>query len=102
MLGSADRMAIDPDAVRGVLDRAGVTEDLADTNDAPVRTVDEWAAIVGNLTWIEGRQVDGFAAGAPLILDDRPVTEYFLVRRLLERPSPAMNERNLRAATPTN
>jgi len=37
---------------------------------------------------------------ARLILDDRPGTEYFLLRRIFGPPSRSMNGRNLRAAAP--
>jgi spermidine synthase len=100
MLGSALPLSVERDAVRAVLGRDGVLEDLVDTGDAPVSGFDEWATIVDGLTWITGEQVAAFAGAAPLILDDRPVTEYFLLRRLFGPPSPPMTEPNLRAATP--
>jgi spermidine synthase len=100
MLGSAEPLSVDGDAVREVLGRDGVLDDLVDTVDAPVTGFDEWAAIVEQLVWIEGDAVDAFAGDAPLILDDRPGTEYFLLRRLFGPSSPPMTEPNLRAATP--
>ncbi len=100
MLGSADPIAIDPSAVRGVLNRSGVLADLVATEDSPVTALDDWARIVDGLGWIEGDRVRAFGAGAPPIVDDRPVTEYFLLRRLLGPSSPPMNEDNLRKATP--
>ena len=42
MLGSAEPLAIEQDAVRGVLARGGVLEDLVDTPDAPVTDLDAW------------------------------------------------------------
>jgi hypothetical protein len=33
-------------------------------------------------------------------MDDRPVTEYFLLRKLFGTPSPRMTESNLLEATP--
>jgi spermidine synthase len=100
MLGSEEPLAIDPENVRSVLARPGVLADLVDTPDAPVTTAEEWQAIIEDLGWIEGVQVAAFADEAPHILDDRPVTEYFLLRRLLGPRSPRMSESNLRAATP--
>jgi spermidine synthase len=100
MLGSAEPLPVDAEAVREVLGRDGVLDDLVDTVDAPVTRFDEWAAIVEGLVWIEGDAVDAFAGDAPLILDDRPGTEYFLLRRLFGPLSPPMTEPNLRATTP--
>jgi spermidine synthase len=100
MLGSAGPIALEPANVRMVLERAGVLEDLVDTPDNDLTTRDAWVAEIARLPWITGGQVDAFGAKAPLILDDRPVTEYFLLRRLFSPRSPRMTEPNLRAATP--
>ena len=100
MLGSSAPISLEPANVRMVLDRAGVLDDLIDTPDNELTTSDAWAAEIARLPWMTGAQVDAFGANAPLILDDRPVTEYFLLRRLFGPPSPRMTEPNLRAATP--
>ncbi len=100
MLGSMAPIALDPTNVRQVLGRPGVLDDLIGTPDNQLVSVDAWATQIERLPWIAGAQVDAFGGDAPLILDDRPVTEYFLLRRLLGPPSPRMTESNLRAATP--
>jgi spermidine synthase len=100
MLGSEAPMTIKDDAVRAVLARDGVLADLVDTVNSPVSTLDAWAGIIGGLTWIEGDAVASFAGDAPIIVDDRPATEYFLLRRLFGPGSPPMTEANLRAAAP--
>jgi len=100
MLGSDAPIAIDSEAVRAVLARTGVTDDLVGSPDSPVTTADAWAQTISRLGWIEGDQVARFAAGSSLILDDRPVTEYFLLRRLFGPRSPSMSEKHLIAATP--
>jgi spermidine synthase len=99
MLGSDAPLAVEAAAVQEVLAREGVLEDLVGTSDAPVTGFDEWASVVAGLTWISGAEVSEFAGTSPLILDDRPVTEYFLLRRLFGASSPPMTEANLRAAT---
>jgi spermidine synthase len=100
MLGSQAPISLDPANVRDVLGRAGIMDDLVSTADNELTTIDAWATEVERLPWISGGQVDAFGKDAPLILDDRPVTEYFLLRRLLGPPSPRMTVPNLRAATP--
>ena len=100
MLGSTAPISLDPANVRAVLGRAGVLDDLIATPDNELTTVDAWASEVEGLPWISGPKVDAFGGTAPLILDDRPVTEYFLLRRLFGPSSPRMNEPNLKAATP--
>jgi predicted membrane-bound spermidine synthase len=100
MLGSSRPIAVDSSNVREVLGRPGVLDDLVNTSDAPVTTEADWAATIEGTVWIHDDAVKAFGAGAPLIVDDRPVTEYFFLRSLFGPPSPAMNEPNLRAETP--
>jgi spermidine synthase len=102
MLGSEAPMSVDPANVRSVLERPGVLEDLVNTPDSRVQTADEWASILEGVTWIEDEQVRAFGDDAAILTDDRPATEYFLLRRLFGASSPAMNEENLRAATPAD
>lgn len=100
MLGAADSISLDAQAVRSVLARPGVTEDLIATGDNLAATADDWATLIGTLPWLSGAQVAAFAGRAPLILDDQPKTEYFLLRRIFGPSSPRMKERTLLAATP--
>jgi hypothetical protein len=100
MLGSTEPLSVDAANVRAVLERPGVMEDLIDTPDNPATTTEAWASIIEGIGWLTDDQVRAFGDGASLILDDRPVTEYFLLRRSFGPRSPAMSEKNLRAATP--
>jgi spermidine synthase len=100
MLGSQKPISVDDANVRSVLARPGIALDLIDTPDNPAPSADAWAQILDHVTWLGDAGARAFAAGAPPILDDRPGTEYFLLRRIFGPPSRAMNERNLRAATP--
>lgn len=100
MLGSRAPISIDPSNVRAVLDRPGVLDDLLTTPDNKAETFDEWADILDTAGWISDDQVRAFGASAAPITDDRPLTEYFLLRRLFGPSSPRMGETTLRAATP--
>ena len=56
-------------------------------------------SLIPRLVWISGSEdVRRFAGKGPLITDDRPLTEYFLLRRLIGSESPATSETSLRAA----
>jgi spermidine synthase len=100
MLGSRAPLSVDGANVRAILERPGVLQDLLDTPDNPVATEADWAAILEGIEWLDDDRARAFGDDAALIVDDRPATEYFLLRRLFGPKSPAMNERNLRAATP--
>ena len=101
MLGSAGPITSNQANIRQVLDRPGRARRPGRPVDNPVNTVDEWAGTLREIAWLDDAGDVARSAGAgPLILDDRPVTEYFLLRRVFGPPSPRMTEPNLRAATP--
>jgi spermidine synthase len=102
MLGSQKPISVDDANVQSVLARPGVAEDLIETPDNPreARSADAWANILENVKWVGDDGARAFAGHAPVILDDRPGTEYFLLRRLFSPHSPPMNEENLLKATP--
>jgi spermidine synthase len=83
MLGSDEPISLHPDAVRSVLDRPGVLADLSSAFDSPASTVEGWSAVLALEQWMIGPEIDAFAGvGQPLITDDHPRPEYFLLRRL--------------------
>lgn len=43
-----------------------------------------WPALVDGMRWMQDGQVDRFAGQAPLITDDHPLTEYFLLQHTFE------------------
>jgi spermidine synthase len=102
MLGSQSPISIDDANVQEVLARPGVAQDLVDTPDNPkdAQSADAWANILENVKWVGDDGARAFAGHAPVILDDRPGTEYFLLRRLFSPSSPRMNEENLLKAMP--
>jgi hypothetical protein len=59
------------------------------------------AGLIYEVVWarqLSGADVARFARKGPLITDDRPLTEYFLLRRLIGPESPPVSEGNLRSA----
>jgi spermidine synthase len=106
MLGSAQALSFDPEVLKSILARPGVLADLVAAPDSPIYTEDAtaWTNLLMGQIWIQGAQVAAFAGNAPLITDDRPYTEYYLVRKAMDklfgtRPL-SMNQKNLQAATP--
>jgi hypothetical protein len=91
MLGSDERLAFDDAAVRSVLARPGVLDDLSSAFDSPQDGVDGWAARIPSLVRLSGDQVARFAGPGPLITDDQPLPEYFLIRHTLGPPSPRLH-----------
>ncbi|MBA2701736.1 MAG: hypothetical protein H0U58_08560 [Chloroflexi bacterium] len=82
MLGSAAPMAFEPDAIRAALARPGVLADISSAYDSPATTVEDWIAVIERQRWLDDRQARAYVGAGPLITDDRPRPEYFLLRRL--------------------
>ena len=83
MLGSAAPIALSEADIRAVLARPGVLDDISSAYDSPAKTVDDWVAVIARQTWLTGDAVRETAGPGPLITDDRPRPEYFLLRRVL-------------------
>ena len=82
MLGSMQPLALDPVAAASVLARPGVLEDISSAFDSPVSTVDGWLREIRDQTWLVGDEARTYAGTGPLITDDQPRPEYFLLREL--------------------
>jgi len=100
MLGSSDPISFDPAAIQAVLGKPGVVQDLSSAADSPVHDLTGWAAEIQSLVWIQGDQVAKFAGSGPLVTDDHPLPEYFLLRHLFGPPSPEMTQPLLQSLTP--
>jgi spermidine synthase len=98
MMGSDQRMAFSDATVREVLARPGILEDISGAYDSPQRTVGGWAGLIPSLIWIRGGQVTSFAGPGPLVTDDRPLPEYFLLRRTFGEKSPLVSPQSLAEA----
>jgi spermidine synthase len=98
MLGSDDPIAFDHGAVQTVLERPGVLEDISSAYDSPEHTIAGWTARIDGQIWLSGEAVIDFAGDGPMVTDDRPVSEYFLLRRLAGTKSQPAVPSTLRAA----
>ena len=80
MLGSARPMSLDAEAAAAVLARPGVLEDISSAYDSPQSTVEGWLAEIEHQTWLVDDEVRAYAGDGPMITDDQPRPEYFLLR----------------------
>ena len=84
VLGSSAPMSLDPAAVRAVLAQPDALSDLNDSPNARAGwTADYWLSKLQSDWWLTDGQVDAFAGPGPIITDDHPISEYFLIRRIL-------------------
>jgi spermidine synthase len=82
MLGSSKPVDFEEAKIRAVLARPGVLEDSSSAYDSPARTVDAWVEVIARQTWLKGAAVRDKVGPGPLVTDDRPRPEYFLLRRV--------------------
>ena len=82
MLGSDEPIDLDPETARTILARPGVLEDISSAFDSPASDIDSWIDVIDQQTWLAGDAVKAYVGDGPLITDDRPRPEYFLLRRL--------------------
>lgn len=91
MLGSDQPFELRDEAIAAALRRPNVLDDLSSAYDSPENTEAGWIRRIRSLVWIQGDDVARFAGDGPLITDDRPLPEYFLLRRLLGPGSPQVS-----------
>jgi hypothetical protein len=93
-------MTYDEATIREVLGRPGILADISSAYDSPERTIDGWMARINALRWIDDDQVSTFAGSGPLITDDHPLPEYFLLRRLFNPDVPYAGPGYLQSLAP--
>jgi spermidine synthase len=97
LFGSDQPMAFDDATIDEILARPGVLHEISSAYDSPQSTAEGWRNLIHSLVWIEDADVARFTGEGPLITDDRPLPEYFLLRRLFGPPSPRVTPGVLRA-----
>jgi hypothetical protein len=100
LLGSDEPMDFTDTAIREVLARPGILEDISSAYDSPESTVDGWATRIPSLVWITDGEVAQFTGPGPLITDDQPLPEYFLLRRAFGDSSPRLTPSALLSIMP--
>jgi spermidine synthase len=101
MLGSEQPVSLDPANIRAILARPGISADISSAYDSPEHDAAGWAGLIASLVWISEDQIAPFAGDGPLITDDRPLPEYFLLSKLFGEKSPRVDPGLLRQLTPT-
>jgi spermidine synthase len=86
MLGSQEPIDLTDSSMRDVLARPNILDDLSTAYDSPETTVDGWITRLRSLIVVSGDDVGRIAGDGPLITDDHPLPEYFLLRRLYGPP----------------
>ena len=100
MMGSDEPMVPDEASTREVLARPGILEDISSAYDSPAKTIDAWVLKLDQLRWISDAAIDQFVGSGPLVTDDHPLPEYFMLSRLSDPDGPMAYPASLAALAP--
>lgn len=100
MLGSSQPISFDSTAIRQVLSRPRIVQDISSAFDSPRHDLENWAALIPTLVWMQGDQITRFTGDGPLVTDDHPLPEYFLLRSRFGPRSPQVTHALLKSLTP--
>lgn len=102
MVGSDGSVDLTPSGIAATLNRPGVLADVDSAPDSRQRTVQQWTDMLLGLTWAAGDQLRAVVGSGPLVTDDRPLPEYFLIRRLTHPNATMLSLGALRALLTTS
>jgi spermidine synthase len=101
MLGSDAPITWDDPAVARLFESPQATADLSDAPDYQSLPKRPWPSILDGMRWLQDGDVDRFVRDAPMITDDRPLTEYDLLHLLFSAGNHHnVTEKMLRALWP--
>lgn len=99
MLGSDAPLVFDAAYLAGLLGSPSAQADFATAPDDPHLDGAGWANAIQSGDWITDSAVDAFVGNGPVITDDHPVSEYFLIRALTATDHAPLSNQRLRALT---
>jgi spermidine synthase len=100
MIGSDGSVDLTAEGLEAALARPGVLEDVNSAPDSHQRSAAQWAQTFASNTWAAGDELRALVGPGPLITDDRPLPEYFLLRRLRDPDAPPLTPATLHALQP--
>jgi spermidine synthase len=79
MLGSDSAMIFHASTIEHVFGSAAARADLANAPDYPRVATSSWPRRLHRLVWLTNGQVNAYTGPGPLLTDDHPLSEYFLL-----------------------
>ena len=79
ILGSQAPIAFSPAVTGAVFGSPAARADLAGAPDFPVLSTAQWVSLIGRSVWLTNNQVSAYTGAGPLLTDDHPLTEYFML-----------------------
>ncbi len=95
LLGSDAPLGLDPSVLTGLLGSPTAEADFATVPDDPKLDGSGWAQTIMARDYLLDGQVDTFVGSGPIITDDHPLSEYFLIHRLTSKDRTSVTEQLL-------
>jgi hypothetical protein len=96
MIGSDSAMTFDSSELSSLLGTPVAAADFATAPDDPKLDGAAWASAIMSDDWKTDGAVDAFVGAGPMITDDHPLSEYFLIRTLTATDHSGVNDARLR------
>jgi spermidine synthase len=100
LLGSDMPLVLDRAKLESLLGSPNAEADFATAPDDPKLDGAGWTREIAADNWLNDTQVDAFVGSGPVITDDRPLSEYYLLRWLTAHDHTGINDERLRALGP--
>jgi spermidine synthase len=79
IMGSQAPITFDQATSQALFSSPAAQADLAGAPNWPAQSGAQWASYISDNVWLTNNQVDAYAGAGPLLTDDHPLTEYFLL-----------------------
>jgi spermidine synthase len=100
LLGSDSDISWDPATASRILASPDAMRDIGDAPDYYRIAGRSWPSILASMQWLKDGEVDRFSGDAPLITDDHPRTEYYLLHQMFASGDQSVTEARLRKLGP--
>jgi spermidine synthase len=85
MLGSDAPITWDAATAARILGSPQAAVDIGDAPDSRYLPAESWPALLDSMYWMQDGEIDRFVGAGPMITDDHPLTEYYLLHQLFNR-----------------
>jgi hypothetical protein len=79
LLGSQAPIAFSRAAIGAVFGSPAASADLRGAPDYPAHSTAQWVSIIRGSVWLTDNQVNAYTGAGPMITDDHPLIEYFML-----------------------
>jgi spermidine synthase len=79
IMGSQAPITFTQAATQAVFSSPAAQADLAGAPDFPAQSTAQWVSLIRGSVWLTDNQVNSYTGAGPLLTDDHPLTEYFML-----------------------